>query len=277
MAIDPIASLQSATRVTRALFAPLPFDRNAELAPEIREALLGGLEKLLAHVKPEIIHPERIPLDGAALLVGNHALMGIDSFALLPLIVRLTGRLPRGLAEKVLLRIPLFERAALRCGAVEGTHENGLQLLRDGELVLVYPGGAPESFKAPQDHYKLFWQRRKGFIKLAMRAQAPIIPVMGAGVDHAYRYLFRDRWLVRHFIGQGKQRYDFPVSLGLGILPLPGKFTFHVGEPLHPPLGADSADDPVKVDAFHALVWQAAQAQLDEAMLQWRADGNGTV
>lgn len=137
--------------------------------------------------------------------------------------------------------------------------------------MLVYPGGSAESFKSPAQRYQLFWKDRLGFAKVALRAQVPVAPIMAAGVDHAYRFLFRDKLLVRHVAGQGKARYDFPVSLGLGILPLPVQFTYHVGEPIQPPQGAHLADDPRAVEAFQGLVWRAAQGQLDEAVRQWQA------
>ena len=108
------------------------------------------------------------------------------------------------------------------------------------------------------------------FIRVALRAQVPIVPIMAAGTDHAYRYLFRDRWIARRVAGGA--RYDFPVSLGLGVMPLPGKFTYHVGEPILPPGGPELEDDPDALAAFHQHVWQTAQGQLDAAVAQWRAE-----
>lgn len=259
----------------RALFAPLPpggGDPDVLLPEPHRTRLLQTVASTLAYLQPELRHAERIPRTGGALLVGNHGLMGIDSAALYPLLHREVGRVPRGLAERVLIHRPVIGTALQRCGAVEGTQDNGVRLLQAGELVLVYPGGAPESFKGPENHYRLRWHDRFGFIRLALRAQVPIVPVMGAGIDHAYRYLFRDRWLTRHLVGQGRDRYDFPVSLGLGLLPLPTRFVFHVGEPIVPPQGPGLAEDPRVVADFHAHVWHTSQALLDAAMTEWRRD-----
>ena len=260
---------QRSLRVLNGLFAPTALPPGGLLPAAQRDDLLGVVEQTLAYLKPELHHAERIPA-GGALLVGNHALMGIDSFALYPLLVKHTGRRPRGLADRALWRLPPLGRGLERMGAVQGAPDAAEKLLRAGEMVLVYPGGGPESFKPPADHYKLLWQDRLGFIRVALRAQVPIVPIMAAGTDHAYRYLFRDRWIARRLAGG--PRYDFPVSLGLGVLPLPGKFTYHVGEPIAPPGGPELADDPVALAAFHKHVWQTAQGQLDAAVAQWRVE-----
>lgn len=224
----------------------------------------------LGYLRPRLLNSERIPA-GGVLLVGNHALMGVDSFALYPLLWQHLHRLPRGLGDRVLFKVPAIGKIFQSLGAIEGNPDQAAELLRQGEMCLVYPGGSAESFKGPDQRYKLLWQNRMGFAKLAISAQVPVVPVMAAGVDHAYRFLFRDKLLVRRVVGQGKARYDFPVSMGLGILPLPVQFTYHIGEPLYPPEGTELAQDPRAVAAFQLKVWNAAQRQLDDAVAEWLA------
>ena len=195
---------------------------------------------------------------------------GIDAFGLFPLLWEELGRMPRALGDRALWKVPLVDRLLTNCGGVPGTRDVAVQLLQRGELVLVCPGGALESFKGPDAKYKLLWEGRRGFIHVAMRAGVPIVPIMAAGIDEAYRYLFEDRWFVPWFFGNGDPRYAFPVPVGLGVLPLPGRFRYHVGEPIHPPTDPAALDDPEVVAAFHQQVWDACQAQLDEAVAQWR-------
>ena len=268
-----LAAMKQTVAFLRALLAPpLPLPGADDVLPQPhRQRLLDAVAGTLSYLDPELRGAANLP-EGGALLVGNHGLMGVDSFALFPLLHRHSGRVPRGLGDKRLFALPYFDRLARRLGAVEGTPDNAVRLLQQGELCLVYPGGAPESFKGPDEHYRLRWHDRFGFIRVALRAQVPIVPVMGAGIDHAYRYLFRDKWVMRHVFGDGLDRYDFPVSLGLGILPLPGKFTFHVGAPMQPPGGPELAGDEAAVRAWHATVWQTAQGQLDTAMQQWHEE-----
>jgi 1-acyl-sn-glycerol-3-phosphate acyltransferase len=263
----------------RHLGAPLPDgDAVDDLLPQRhREALLGLAERLFAYLEPELIDGHHLPREGGALVVGNHALLGVDSMALYPLLYRETGRLVRALGDRALFRFPTLDRAFRHMGVVVGERDNAVDLLKRDELVLVYPGGVDDSFKDPSDHYRLPWRHRTGFIRVAMRARRPIVPVMAAGIDDAYSFLFRERSIGRYLMGQGSPRYDFPVSLGLGLMPLPVKFTFQVGPPIAPPADPALADDDVAVAEFHAQVWETCQALLDETVATWRDEHDGAA
>ncbi len=273
---SPLAPLLPAARLAKHLLQREPPAPGALLPDADLDLGMGAVATVLQYVQPELRHAERVP-PGGALLTGNHSLMGIDSFGLYPLLWQHLRRLPRGLADRALFTLAPAARAFGRVGAVPGDPQTAVELLQQGELCLVYPGGSAESFKDPDQRYRLFWNERMGFAKVAMRAQVPVVPVMAAGPDHAYRFLFRERWLARRLVGQGKARYDFPLSLGLGILPLPVKFTYEIGEPIAPPPGAHLADDPVAVAEFHALVWRTCQAQLDRLVAEWRGQTSGTA
>ncbi len=272
----PRIPLPPALRLAWHLLQPQP-PTAGDLLPDADLDLgTAAIARILSYVQPELRHAERIPA-GGALLTGNHGLMGIDSFALYPLLWQQVSRFPRGLADRALFWAPTAARAFGRLGAVAGEPQTAVDLLQRGELCLVYPGGSAESFKRPDQRYQLFWHNRPGFARVAMRAQVPVVPVMAAGIDHAYRFLFHDRLLMRRLFGNGKARYDFAVSLGLGILPLPVKFTFEVGEPIYPPVGAQLAEDPNAVAEFHGHIWQTCQAQLDRLVAEWRATNSGVL
>ncbi len=252
----------------RFLFSPVS-DDDAEnrMAPEHIDAVMAVISATLGYVQPTLVGAANLPTEGGALLVGNHGLMGVDSFALYPLIWQAVRRVPRGLADRVLFDLEPLRRFVTHAGGVPGYRDAAVELLQRDELVLVYPGGSTDSFKGPEGHYQLPWSGRTGFVRVAMRAQRPIIPVMASGIDDAYRFLFHDRWVFPRLFGHGKARYAFPVSVGMGLLPLPGtRFTYHLGEPIHPPADPDLADDEAAVAAFHGEVWRTCQAQLDAAV-----------
>jgi 1-acyl-sn-glycerol-3-phosphate acyltransferase len=264
-------SLPLLAKLFRAL--PAAFDPVRDellLSPQERDALLDVARLVVGHCRPELQDAHHIPAQGRTLIVGNHGLMGIDSWAMYPLVFRHTGRFPRGLAEKVLFDLPGLSRLVPKIGAVPGTQDNARAMLQQEELVLVYPGGVVDSFKGPEQRYKLQWRDRLGFVRLAMATQTPIVPVMAAGIDHAFQYLFREKVLFRNLIGGGKSRYDFPVSMGLGPFPLPVKFLFRAAAPILPPPAEALADEAV-VRAFHHQVWQRSQAHLDALYADWRA------
>lgn len=161
-----------------------------------------------------------IPRDGGVLLVGNHAMMGLDGFVLAALVIRETGRYPRFLAERNLWRIPLLRTLLDSVGAVPGAPDVAVELLEAGELVAVYPGGIDDSWKlTATDRYKLQWGERTGFARVAMRAKAPIIPVAALGIDEMYDVVARESVIGRGFMGS--KRYDLPIALGVLGTPIP--------------------------------------------------------
>jgi 1-acyl-sn-glycerol-3-phosphate acyltransferase len=208
--------------------------------------------------RTEVRGLERIPRRGAALLVGNHALLGLDSVALFAEIARQCGRIPRGMAWRALFGVPGAGRLLRKVGAVPGTRDRAVALLEAGELVAAYPGGARESFKTAQERYRLFWDGRRGFAAAAARAGAPIIPVAAIGPDDAFRVIGREPFLGRRLVG-----VDLPLVAGPPV-PRPVKFTFWVGEPI--PAAPD--DD---TEALGARVQSALERLIAEGLVRRRS------
>jgi 1-acyl-sn-glycerol-3-phosphate acyltransferase len=154
----------------------------------------------------------RIPREGAALLVGNHAFAGIDGMVLGMLVLRETGRVVRFLGERHLWDVPGFRAIITALGAVPGEPEAAVKLLQGGDLVAVYPGGVDDSFKPSTEKYRLQWKDRAGFARVAMRARVPILPVAGLGIDEMYTVVGRERWVGRSVMGSS--RYDVPIAFG---------------------------------------------------------------
>lgn len=255
--------------------------KRADLStPELRNyaRMVRLFRPIGRYFRTEVHHVERIP-DGPALLVGNHATWGIDSFAMLPALFEQIQRPIRGLGEKMLFATPLSRRAFHATGAVPGTRKVALELLDRGELCLCYPGGDRDSFKRWWERHTLKWRGRTGYVRIAMASGAPIVPVLGVGIDDALPVLAQDRIVSRRLFGS--PRYDLPLylsSLGLGALtgpialPLPVRFTFEIGPPIY--IEATEAEraavrrgDPqieALVASRHREVWARCQGLLDD-------------
>jgi 1-acyl-sn-glycerol-3-phosphate acyltransferase len=194
---------------------------------------------------------ERIPRTGPALLVGNHALFGLDSVVLTALIVAGGHRVPRFLAEKNLFRLPVVRAALAAVGAIPGTPDEAVTLLEAGELVCVYPGGVDDSFKLSTEAYTLKWGGRSGFARVALRAGAPIIPVAGTGVDELFDVQRRETFVGRLLLGSS--RYDLPLPESL--LPRRVPLDFFVLPPIAPTGdAADAAAVEALRDATHTAL-----------------------
>jgi 1-acyl-sn-glycerol-3-phosphate acyltransferase len=176
---------------------------------------------------------EHLPRSGPVLLVGNHGVWGYETPAFFHLVHQATGRYPLGLAERGFFRIPLVRTVLPWLGGVEGTRDKALVALREGNLVVCYPGGAHETFKRSDGRYTLRWERALGFVRLAAQAGVPILPFAGFGVDDTFLYPpGEERLCVRLTEGD---KYRMPLVVGLGPLPLPVRITFALGEPQEPP------------------------------------------
>jgi 1-acyl-sn-glycerol-3-phosphate acyltransferase len=243
------------------------FDRAFPVAPAPGAALdpaaVDRAERLLRPLagwfRTEIQHAENLPA-GGALLVSNHGPLVLDSIELVFGIYRQAKRLVHGLVEKIAFRFPPVKLLFERLGHVAGTPENAVALLRQGELVLVYPGGAREALKGSKQRYRLAWDRSKGFVRVALRAGVPIVPVAGIGVDDYYRVAKEPEEVAQTLLGRaiaqvlGGEKYVPPALAGIGPLPLPAKLTFVVGEPMRFDAGPEAADAPDVVDRIHGEV-----------------------
>lgn len=232
---------------------------------------------LLRAVRPvvramSLMHPikvegtDHLP-KGAALLVGNHGMLGYESPFFFERVLAACGRMPIGLADRWFFRVPGIRDLLVRLGGCYGSAANGLRALRRGELVVVYPGGAREVFKSEADKYRCLWERSVGFVRLAIVTGVPIVPFAAAGVDDTFRIVARLRGSGRILMGHCK--YDLPIVWGrLGLVPNPVPFWFKFGEPILPPRNVKSTDKDA-VLATHAEVWTRTQSMVDELQTEW--------
>src|SRR5690606_4005253 len=197
----------------------------------------------------------------------NHNLLGfVDAPLLVPEVLRVRGRLIRGLAEDVLVRVPGVRHLLHHFGSVRGNRHNCRTLLERGEAVLVFPGGGREAIRRKGEKYVLKWEGRTGFARMALECGAPIVPVAMIGADDAFdivvdgeHALMRPvRWAVES-LGL-KRDLTPPLVNGLGPIPRPERFYFSPGAAIDPTAWAD-ADD---LDAAAADLRDVVRKALEE-------------
>lgn len=150
----------------------------AEVAAVLR--IMTPLRKV---IKPKVYGIENVPTE-RALLVGNHNTLGLVDAPLLAAELWERGRIVRSLGDHAHFKIPGWRDALTRTGVVEGTREITSELMRRGELVMVFPGGAREVNKRKNERYKLVWKNRLGFARLAIQHGYPIVPFASVGAEH---------------------------------------------------------------------------------------------
>ncbi len=200
-------------------------------------SVAGAIDRLGRRARVDVRGLENIPR-GRALLVANHA-FGFDIAFTAARIRAVTGRRVWALGEHAWWKVPGVRRVAAAVGIVDGTLENVDALLGAGELVLVLPGGLREAVKPRDLRYRLLWGRRYGFVRAAIRNEAPLVPVAGIGADDLFD-LVGDA-----FARARKLHLPFPLPRPAHLVPFPHFRTLHyvVGEPI-PVASLDPGDDP---------------------------------
>ncbi len=193
---------------------------------------------------------ENIPA-GRVLLIANHAGNTLPADAAMlgqaMLLQAEPPRILRSMAEFYLPQIPWFSELIDRVGSVVGTPENCVRLLERDEAVLVFPEGHRGFIKPYTEAYRL--QRfGSGFVRIALQAKAPIVPVGIVGSEEQNPGLLDARPLGR-LIGAPAfpVTFLFPLFGVLGFLPLPVKFRIYFGEPIR--LVGEPSDDEQSIQA----------------------------
>jgi 1-acyl-sn-glycerol-3-phosphate acyltransferase len=164
---------------------------------------------------------------------------------------------------------PFLASLVTRVGGVRACAENAARLLRRGELVGVFPEGVRGMRKRFRERYRLQRFGRGGFVKLALRTGAPIVPVAIVGAEEIHPLLGTWQWPANVLgLPYFPLTPTFPWLGLLGLLPLPSKWVIRFGEPIHLARRYSSrqGSDPVVVDALTEEVRETIQTMLGETL-----------
>lgn len=130
---------------------------------------------------------DKIPADGGALLVANHAgAIPSDAPAIMHGIETELHRPVYGLADHFFRTLPFVSTLWSRLGGLPAHPDNAYRLLREqNQLVLVFPEGSKGPSKRMHERYRLARFGRGGFVEIAMRSGVPIIPIAVVGAEES--------------------------------------------------------------------------------------------
>ena len=179
---------------------------------------------------------EKIPTEGGALLVANHAgAIPSDAPVIMHGIEKELERPVYGLADYFFRTVPVVGTLWARSGGVSARPANAYRLLKEQhQLALVFPEGTKGPSKSYTDRYQLRRFGRGGFVEIAMRAGVPVIPIAVVGSEEAMPVLFRLPTLAKAL---GVPYFPITANLltmgPLGIvMPFPAKMKLHVLDPV---------------------------------------------
>lgn len=183
---------------------------------------------------------EKIPAEGGALLVPNHAgAIPSDAPAIMHGIEEELGRPVYGLADEMFKRLPVIGTLWSRVGGVLAHPDNAYRLLREQQqLALVFPEGTKGTGKTYGERYQLRRFGRGGFVEIAMRAGAPVIPIAVVGSEEAMPILWKSGSLAKllgvPYVPVTANMFAFAALGPLGgALALPAKIKIRVLDPVH--------------------------------------------
>ncbi len=184
---------------------------------------------------------EKIPTDGGALLVANHAAaVPSDAPVIMHGIETELDRAVYGLADEMFKKMPVVGTLWSRTGGVLAHPDNAYRLLREQrQLVLVFPEGSKGPGKTFNERYQLRRFGRGGFVQIAMRAGVPVIPIAVVGAEESMPTLANLTPLAKAlglpYAPITANMLAFGPLLGpLGsLLHFPAKFKLKVLDPIH--------------------------------------------
>ena len=216
---------------------------------------------------------ENIPAAGPALLVSNHSgTVPMDALMMKYGVYEATGRHVRLLAADLVFTLPVVSEIGRKSGNTLACEEDSTRLLRAGEALGVFPEGFKGIGKPFRERYKLRRFGRGGFVEVALRTGAPIIPVSIVGAEEIYPIVADIKPLARLLGFPYFPITPFFPALGLlGAIPLPSKWIIEYGEPIETAgFDAEAANDPMFVFNLTDQVRDAIQQTLYRNLMHRR-------
>jgi 1-acyl-sn-glycerol-3-phosphate acyltransferase len=219
---------------------------------------------------------EHLPASGPGLVVGNHSGVLPYDGLMLQLAIRHehpARRLCRMLALDMFALLPVLAPMLSKSGSVRANPENAERLLRQGELLGVFPEGVKGVGKRFRERYKLARFGRGGFVRVALRTGTPIIPCAIVGAEEIHPVIAKADWVGRPFgLPYFPLTPTFPWLGPLGVVPLPTKWSIDFGEPMDlSGYGPPGAEDPILVNRISESVRETLQRMVDGRLARRRS------
>jgi len=251
-----------------------PFQRS----PTFVSLLVPALRVINAYFGAEVRGWEHVPKRGPFLVVGNHS-GGAEPADLYFFLLRwIEERGPKAplyaLAYDLMFGNPVIGPLLRWSGCIPASPRNARKALARGAPVVVFPGGDYEVFRPWTERNRIEFGGRTGFVKLALSAGVPVVPMTIHGAHQSTFVLTRGRRIAR-VMGIDRLHVNvFPLiwNIPLGLMPaavpsvqLPAKVTVQIGRPLRwARYGKKAARNQAVVQRCYDEITHAMQLTLDE-------------
>jgi 1-acyl-sn-glycerol-3-phosphate acyltransferase len=246
----------------------------AKWDPELTKRVVGFLRPIAKHYfRSEIRDLGRIPA-GGALLVSNHS-GGPTTTDLPTFAVDFYDRFGYDrplytLSHDILSVGPA--KFLQRLGFIPASRDNAARALASDAAVMVFPGGDFDAMRPTLAQNVIDFNGRTGYIRTAIEAGVPIVPIVSIGGQETQFFLTRGTWLAKR-LGVVKRLtrsemipvsagFPFGVMLGGMNLPLPSKIVTQVLPAIDLTARFGEEPDVAEVDTYVRKVMQKALVKL---------------
>jgi 1-acyl-sn-glycerol-3-phosphate acyltransferase len=251
-----------------------PDKKVAKWDPGLTRQIAGRVGPLIKrYFRAEVRDLDHMPAAGGALVVSNHSggMFTPDVLVFAPEFYKKFGydRPVYTLGHDMIFLGPIGDLLH-RAGVIEANRDNAAQALRDGAVVLVFPGGDYDSYRPTVTENVIDFNERKGYVKTAIEAGVPIVPMVSIGGQETQLFLARGDSIARR-LGLARFRAEIlPISVGFpfGVsvffppnLPLPAKVVTRVLDPID--VVSEFGESP-DIDVVDLHVRAVMQKALDE-------------
>lgn len=258
--------------------------------PRVIEQLMPLLDWFYTyyfHVQTDGWH--HLPPSGKVLLIGSHngGMAAPDLYMLMRDWFRRFGveRPAYALMNPTIwTALSGLARLATQIGTLRAHPKTAFEALHHDAALLIYPGGAQDLFRPYSERHTIHLHGRRGFIKLALQTETPIVPIISHGA-HASLIVLADIYpqMQRlHELGMpwllGIDPEVCPIYIGapwgLAIGPLPNiPFPVQIHTRVCPPIvferyGDEASHDVEYVEACYTTVHRSMQTALDQLVQQ---------
>lgn len=212
------------------------------------------LKMVKGYLRLEIEGLENLPKRGAGIITPNHSgFSGFDAVILANSIYTDLKRIPRVMTHRFWFLTKSTAIPAQKLGFTDANYQNGIELLKKNNLVILFPEGEQGNFKPTAKMYML-QEFKRGFVRMALETQSPIIPTLIIGAEETHINLSQLK-LTRFLSGA-------IIPIPLNLIPLPIKWKIIFLPPIYLPYKPDAVEDS-------ELVYEIAQDiqdQMQEAL-----------
>lgn len=173
-----------------------------------------------------------------------------------------------GMAHRMFFWVPGVSQFMTAIGGIEGSRANAVRVLRNGDALMVFPGGEFDVARSFRRRREVDFHGRTGFVHVALEAQVPVIPFGTVGGQGTWIVLTEGKRLARltqmsRIFGLHRLPVSLDVPWGLTIgywpfVPLPARLGVSFGEPMVFYPSAREREDP----EYRAYVRDRVEAEV---------------